>query len=184
MKTRQTRTGFFSMRWLVAGILVVGLAGMAGCDPDNENQIFIPIRQPTAAPTKAPTAKPTATSKPTATPKPTPTPSPAGTATPSPTPTLAPEACVPSSSLGVLVQGTNATIYAPQGNWDGGTAAVKVVPIETSAGVGKGGPSTTITTPNVTNSCSCNSTTGTTVCVANNTDVYIINGTTLTKTLT
>jgi hypothetical protein len=34
------------------------------------------------------------------------------------------------------------------------------------------------------NSCSSNSTTGQTVCVANNTDVYLINGTTLTSTLT
>jgi len=36
----------------------------------------------------------------------------------------------------------------------------------------------------VANSCSSNSATGQTVCVANNTDVYLINGTTLTSTLT
>jgi hypothetical protein len=41
----------------------------------------------------------------------------------------------------------------------------------------------TIVAPNAVNSCSSNSTTGTTVCVANNTDVYLINGSTLSTTL-
>ena len=58
------------------------------------------------------------------------------------------------------------------------------MPIETSAGIGKGGAATTITTPNCVNSCSSNSDTGETVCVANNTDVYLITGSTLNKTLT
>jgi hypothetical protein len=83
----------------------------------------------------------------------------------------------------VLVQGTNATAYLPQGNWDGGSASVNVVPIETSAGLGTGGAPTSITTANVPNSCSSNSSTGETVCVGNNTDVYLINGTTLTSTV-
>ncbi len=95
-----------------------------------------------------------------------------------------PNACLPSSSLSVLVQGTNATAYLPQGNWESGTAAVKVVPLETSSGLGTGGAPTSITTANIPNSCSSNSTTGETVCVANNTDVYLINGTTLSSTLT
>jgi hypothetical protein len=83
----------------------------------------------------------------------------------------------------VLVQGKNATIYAPQGNWGGGTAAVKVVPIETSSGIGTGGAPSTVVTGNVPNSCSSNSKTGVTVCVANNTDVYLITGTSLGSTL-
>jgi hypothetical protein len=95
-----------------------------------------------------------------------------------------PNACLPSSSLAVLVQGTNATVYAPQGRWGTGTAAVKVVPIETSSGLGTGGAPTTVATGNVPNSCSSNSTTGQTVCVGNNTDVYLITGTTLNSTLT
>jgi hypothetical protein len=103
---------------------------------------------------------------------------------PTPTPTPAPNACLPSSSVGVLVQGTNATIYAPQGNWSGGTAAVNVIPIETSSGVGTGGAPTTVVTGSVPNSCSSNSTTGTTVCTGNNTDVFLINGSTLSTTLT
>ncbi len=104
--------------------------------------------------------------------------------TPSSTPTAAPNACLPSSSVAVLVQGKNATAYLPQGSWEGGTAAVNVVPIETSSGIGTGGSPTAVTTGNVPNSCSSNSTTGETVCAANNTDVYLINGTTLTSTLT
>jgi len=42
----------------------------------------------------------------------------------------------------------------------------------------------TIVAPNAVNSCSSNSTTGTTVCVANNTDVYLIDGSKLSTTLT
>ena len=103
---------------------------------------------------------------------------------PTPTPTPAPNACLPSSSLGVLVQGTNATVYAPQGNWDSGAAAVNVVPIETSGGIGTGGAPTTVVTGSVPNSCSSNSTTGTTVCTGNNTDVFVINGSTLSSTVT
>jgi len=153
------------LRWFVLTCLVVGLASMAGCDSDHTGQIFI-------APTLAPTHKPT------------PTPAPTATATPTATPTLAPEACLPSSSLGVLVQGTNATIYAPLGNWGGGAVGVNVVPIETKSGIGTGGAPTTVTTANTVNSCSSNSATGQTVCVANNTDVYVITGTTLSNTLT
>jgi len=90
---------------------------------------------------------------------------------------------LPSSSLAVLVKGKNATVYAPQGSWDGETTGVKVVPIETSSGIGTGGSPSPITTAGVVNSCSSNSTTGETVCVANDNDVYLINGTTLTSTL-
>ncbi|MGD0672679.1 MAG: hypothetical protein ABSB13_11405 [Candidatus Binatus sp.] len=106
-------------------------------------------------------------------------------AQPTSVPTSA-NACLPSSSIGILVQGKNATAYLPQGNWGGseGSASIKVVPVETSSGIGTGGAPTTITTANIPNSCSSNSTTGLTVCVANNTDVYLINGTTLTSTLT
>ena len=107
-----------------------------------------------------------------------------GHAQPSSSPTPAPNACLPSSSIGILVQGKNATAYLPQGNWGGGSSSVKVVPIETSSGIGTGGAPTSVTVGAAPNSCSSNSTTGQTVCVANNTDVYLINGTTLTSTLT
>jgi hypothetical protein len=123
-----------------------------------------------------------------ATPTPKATPTPARSGVPTATATAAANACLPSSSIGILVQGTNATAYAPKGAWQacvsGNPTGVNVVPIETSAGIGKGGPPTTITTPNVVNSCSSNSSTGQTVCVANNTDVYLITGSTLNSKLT
>src|ERR1035437_6347676 len=92
-------------------------------------------RTATAPATATRTATPTLTATPTPTPTNTPTP----TLTPTATPTPAPNACLPSSSLSVLVQGSNATAYLPQGNWGGGSSSVKVVPIETSSGIGTGG---------------------------------------------
>ena len=161
-------------KWLVAALVIVGLGGLSACDESDNNQRVIII-----IPTRTHTPKPTSTPAPTPSPSPTPT-----SLGPTATPTLAPEACVPSSSLGILVQGTNATVYAPKGNWGGGPVGVNVVPIETSAGVGKGGPAVTVATAHTVNSCSSNSATGNTVCVANDTDVYILNGTTLKSTLT
>jgi len=110
-------------------------------------------------------------------------------ATPTSTATAAPNACLPSSSTGVLVQGTNVTAYVPQGNWESDVTGVNVVPIETSAGVGEAAPDalptpTLITTTDTVNSCSSNSVTGTTVCVTNDTDSYVISGTTLNNTVT
>jgi hypothetical protein len=100
-----------------------------------------------------------------------------------PPPPPPPNACLPSSSVSVLVQSTNATAYVPEGSWGGGMASVDVVPIETSGGVGTGGPPVKVATGSAPNSCSSNSTTGETVCVANTTEVYLINGTTLSSTL-
>jgi hypothetical protein len=93
---------------------------------------------------------------------------------------------LPSSSIGILVQKTNVTAYAPKGSWGACSPSngIGVVPLETSAGLGKGGAATTITTTKLVNSCSCNSNTGQTVCVANDTDVFLVSGTTLNKTLT
>jgi hypothetical protein len=85
--------------------------------------------------------------------------------------------CVPSSSFGVLIQKPTVTAYVPLGYWSGGTTGIQVVPIE------PGGTAASIVTPNVANSCAANSVTGQTVCVANNTDVYLISGSTLKTTL-
>ncbi|HEY6412394.1 MAG TPA: PEP-CTERM sorting domain-containing protein [Edaphobacter sp.] len=85
-------------------------------------------------------------------------------------------ACLPSSSLAVL-SGVHVTAYVPNGSWGTGTTGVQVVPIE------GGGAPASIPTPHEVNSCSSNSQTGQTVCVANNTDVYEITGSTLTRTL-
>jgi hypothetical protein len=86
--------------------------------------------------------------------------------------------CVPSSSVGMLIQKPNVVAYVPLGNWSEGATGIQMVPIEPAD------LPTVITTNNVTNSCASNSVTGQTVCVANNTDVYLITGSTLNTTLT
>jgi hypothetical protein len=72
----------------------------------------------------------------------------------------------------------NVTAYVPQGYWEGGAAGIFVQNIE-----GAINPAVNIPTPSIPNSCSSNPATGQTVCVANNTDVYLITGTTLNTTL-
>jgi hypothetical protein len=83
--------------------------------------------------------------------------------------------CQPSSSLSVLVSGTNVVAYVPKGNWsvtlNTGVAAVNVE--------GSSITNTLIPTTSVVNSCASNPITGQTVCTANNTDVYVIKGTAL-----
>jgi hypothetical protein len=92
-------------------------------------------------------------------------------------------ACVAGSSMGVLLPANgatgNVTAYVPEGDWSSSTTGVFVQNIE-----GTAAPAATVATANVPNSCSSNPATGQTVCVANNTDVYLISGTTLTNTLT
>ncbi len=91
-------------------------------------------------------------------------------------------ACVAGSSIGVLLPSGgatgNVTAYVPKGWWGGTTTGVFVQNIE-----GTVGSASSIATPSVTNSCSSNPATGQTVCVANNTDVYLITGTTLNTML-
>jgi hypothetical protein len=86
--------------------------------------------------------------------------------------------CLPSSSLGVLVQAPNVTSYVPNGAWSTGNTGLQVVQLEPSTPA-----PTSIATPNVVNSCASNSLTGETVCSSNLTDVYLITGTTLNTTL-
>lgn len=87
--------------------------------------------------------------------------------------------CQPSSSLTVLVTGTNVVAYVPKGNWSvTPTTGVSVVNVE-----GGSIAPTLIPTANTVNSCASNSVTGQTVCTANNTDVYLLTGTTLNSTL-
>jgi hypothetical protein len=92
-------------------------------------------------------------------------------------PTLS--ACLPSSSLGILVPSSpgKVTAYVPNGNWGGGATGVQAVDIE------GGSTKSSIGTAAAVNSCSSNPATGQTVCTANNTDVYLITGTTLNTTL-
>ncbi len=91
--------------------------------------------------------------------------------------------CVPSSSLSALLQQPNVTAYVPNGYWDDVNdtyKGVQVVQIEPAPG----GLVASVGTPHSVNSCASNSYTGQTVCTANNTDVYLMSGTTLTNTLT
>jgi hypothetical protein len=98
-----------------------------------------------------------------------------------PPPPVVAGSCLPSSSLGVsaAVSGTNVVAYVPKGSWEGSTTGVSVINIEGTSITPK-----LIATPNVVNSCAANPITGKTVCVANNTDVYVLTGTTLSTTLT
>jgi hypothetical protein len=82
------------------------------------------------------------------------------------------ESCLPTSSLSVLIQGTDVTAYVPKGDWASGIAGVDVVRIEGAAML----PTTVAT--GVVNSCSsCSSAAcggGVTVCTGNSNDVYRI----------
>ncbi len=86
--------------------------------------------------------------------------------------------CLPGNSLALLAQGSTVTSYVPNAAWATSTTGVQLVPLEPT------GTPVAITTPNPVNSCSSNSATGETVCTANNTDVYLITGSTLNTTLT
>ncbi len=165
------------VRLMVFAAMMVGLASLAGCGGNAQVTVLERATvKATTAPTLAPTLAPT--------PSPSATPTSAESATPTATPTAAPNACLPSSSTSVLVTGSDATVYSPNGDWGGGPTGVEVVPIETKSGIGTGGAPASVTTKNTVNSCSSNSATGQTVCVANNTDVYVITGTTLKSSLT
>jgi hypothetical protein len=87
------------------------------------------------------------------------------------------------SSLTTLVTGYNVVGYVPKGSWPNNrytpSTGVSVVNLE-----GSSITPTKISTPNVVNSCAPNPLTSQTVCTANNTEVYLITGTTLTNTLT
>lgn len=89
--------------------------------------------------------------------------------------------CASGSAVGILVTrgGGNVTAYVPLAYWESGTTGIDVENIE-----GTLGPAATIATPSAVNSCASNAVTQQTVCVANNTDVYVISGTTISSTLT
>lgn len=86
--------------------------------------------------------------------------------------------CQPSSSLSPLVTGTTVVAYVPKGHWGSSATGVSVVNIEGTSITPK-----RVSTRSVVNSCASNAKTGQTVCTANNSEVYLLNGTSLTKTL-
>lgn len=146
-----------ALKWLVpVSVVIAMLLSIKGCDPC-----------PSCSHKKSnrtPTSTGTGTSR----------------ATPTSTPTsIAVNGCIPSSSLSVLVSGKDVASYVPDGNWGVTNPNVELVPIE-----GTGIARATIVTPVAVNSCSSNSTTGQTVCTSNGTDVFIISGSAVSKTLT
>lgn len=89
--------------------------------------------------------------------------------------------CQPSSSLSVLQTGKNVTAYVPKGRWENagsGSTGIGVVDIEGASITPK-----LVLTPAPVNSCASNSVTGKTVCTSNGTDVYLLDGTAIKKTL-
>jgi len=89
-------------------------------------------------------------------------------------------ACVAGSSLGVLLPAGGAagtvTAYVPKGAWCCGSTGIDIANIEgTPAALAV--PPTALPTTSTVNSCSSNPATGQTVCVANNTNVYLMHGT-------
>ena len=88
--------------------------------------------------------------------------------------------CQPSSSLTVLVKGTNVIAYVPKSSWsENTTTGIGVVNVEGSSIV-----PTLVPTPKPVNSCASNAITGKTVCSANNTDIYLLTGTAIGLPLT
>jgi hypothetical protein len=88
-----------------------------------------------------------------------------------PPPVLA--SCVPSSSLSVLIHGNDVSSYVPKGSWSSPTTATGIFRVRIE---GTAAAPISLSTPSVVNSCASNSATGQTVCTANNTDVYLLNG--------
>jgi hypothetical protein len=81
--------------------------------------------------------------------------------------------CQPSSSLSVLVQGTDVTAYVPKGNWGSSATGISVVNVEGTSIK----PTKVPTGTDAINSCASNPVTGQTVCAANNNHVYVLKGT-------
>lgn len=86
--------------------------------------------------------------------------------------------CQPANSISVLAQGSTVTAYYPAGDWDDYINNIYVVPLE------GGGSKATISTSTPVNSCASNWSTGQTVCTDNYSGVYLINGTSISTTLT
>jgi hypothetical protein len=98
--------------------------------------------------------------------------------------TLPPQSCSVGTSVSALITGNNVTAYMPNGSWDEATTGISVVALEGT------GPTAQVSTgTGIVNTCAGNSVTGKVVCTANfpdanGTNVYVLNGTTITNSLT
>jgi hypothetical protein len=86
---------------------------------------------------------------------------------------LPPGSCQASSSLSVLVTGSDVVAYVPKSNW-GENPPEMGVSVTNIEGNSVTAPDN-IRIPNTINSCASNSVTGQTVCTANDANVYVIN---------
>jgi hypothetical protein len=84
-----------------------------------------------------------------------------------------PGSCQPSSSLSVLVSGSNVVAYVPKGSWSVPVSGVSAVNVEGSSVTNTPIPTGT----DVINSAASNPITGQTVATANNNHVYVLKGT-------
>ena len=87
--------------------------------------------------------------------------------------------CESSASVFAMTTGKNVVAYVPKGDWGATATGVSVVNVE-----GSSITPALISTPNVVNAAASNPVTGETVATANNTDIYLLNGSTLSNTLT
>jgi hypothetical protein len=104
-----------------------------------------------------------------------------GTTPPPPPPPVTANACQPGNAMQVVVdkKGKTVTAYIPNSDWDGGNGpGIQVVPVEGSSQTCQ-----EITTTDDINSCAYDNTTQQVVCTSDDTNVYVISGTTITKTL-
>lgn len=99
-----------------------------------------------------------------------------------PPPKPAPNACLPSNAMQVAVDKATKTVtaYIPNSDWEGSNSTgIQVVPVEGSSGA----TCQQIPTTDDINTCSYDNKTKQVVCTSNDVNVYVISGTTITKTL-
>jgi hypothetical protein len=104
-----------------------------------------------------------------------------GTTPPPPPPPVTANACQPGNAMQVVVdkKGKTVTAYIPNSDWGGSNGpGIQVVPVEGSSQTCQ-----EITTTDDINSCAYDNTTQQVVCTSNDTNVYVISGTTITQTL-
>lgn len=105
-----------------------------------------------------------------------------GGTTPPPPPPVTANACQPGNAMQVAVdkKAKTVTAYIPNSDWDGTNGpGIQVVPVEGSSQTCQ-----EIPTEDDINSCAYDNTTKQVVCTSNDTNVYLISGTTITQTLT
>ena len=88
--------------------------------------------------------------------------------------------CQSSSAIALLKQGADVIAYVPEGSWYLQHTGIWRMHLEGPATL----PDAAIPTPQVVNSCASNSARGQTVCIANDTDIYLVADAAIQSTLT